>query len=521
MRVTIAGILAAALLAVAPSWGQQSMDQILNKGVVVSNQKPPAKQRSQSPANPPRSAAPPTTDRAASVRSAGFRMDLPPGWNARVEQNGAVLASSRDNAAVIIAPLWSAGEGGAASWLQQNGAAALRQYLNNAAITGIYPSRIGPNVALGSFDFSEGAGTAQVLCLINGSVGTLYVIAAPKAAFLQQRSGLVRILRSFSFTGERGTAEASRTSFTRFRDPNEGAFSLDVPTGWRVQGGLIRKSTLDVRPYLSLDSPDGSTLIRGRDPSIGTFITPGQMLSVAGLTEGMTYTPGYGNVWLISRYLPGPQFAQQYASKLATDTQCSGAHLTAVEQRQDLTKSEATGMVQAQTIGGEATFTCTRNGLPCAGKVVAATTILLNSASADRAVWNVDYLASYITPQEQSLATERIFQHIIASMEWDPHWVTMQNQTAYNTGQIARGAAQYTAQVFEDVSRNRERSEDRIHQNRIDSIRGVVRLRNPDTGEELEGVAGRNYYYQTPGGTAIGSDREIREPDFTELEQIR
>ena len=518
----------AAILAGTHAVGQQSLEQILKNGVVVPGKKPAATAATpKQPANQPQSTTPAARTGTPASAPAGFRMDLPPGWRAQVAQNGAVVAAGQDGSAVVIAPVLGAGGADAGTWLQGSGAAAVGQYFQSVAMTGIYQSRMGPSAALASFDYAgpSGAGTANVLCFLNEGVGTLYLIAGPKATFLQQRSGLVRILRSFSFTGERTGGEAaqavSHTTFTRFRDPSEGAFTIDVPSGWKVEGGLLRKSTLDVRPFVWMNSPDGSTAIHLRDPSFGTFIIPSQMLATAHLQEGMTYTPGYGNIWVIARYLPGPQFAQWYAAKLAADTQTSDVQIKSVNPRQDLSKSQTTGIVQEQTIGGEVEFTCMRNGQECAGKVVAATRLHVTSTMPDSALWFIDLLASFVTVRERYGATDQMLQHMIASTEWNPQWEAMQSQTAYNTGQIAREASQYTAQVMEEVHRNRERADERIHQNRIDTIRGVVRLKDPNTGEELEGVAGRNYYYRAPGGRAFGADREIRSPDLTELEQIR
>jgi hypothetical protein len=52
---------------------------------------------------------------------------------------------------------------------------------------------------------------------------------------------------------------------------------------------------------------------------------------------------------------------------------------------------------------------------------------------------------------------------------------------------------------------------------------GVVRLRNPDTGDELEGEAGKDYYYKVPNrDRPVGTNRPIEgDPNVTELEQIR
>jgi len=53
----------------------------------------------------------------------------------------------------------------------------------------------------------------------------------------------------------------------------------------------------------------------------------------------------------------------------------------------------------------------------------------------------------------------------------------------------------------------------------------AVQRTTTETGEELEGVAGKNYYYRVPGSNdnvgTNGTDFQNRNPDFRELEQIR
>jgi len=523
-----------AMLTLATGWqaaGQQSLDQILNKGVVLPGKKAPApeKQRPAPTAKQPRSVA-----SAASGGAASFKMDLPPGWRAQLAQNGAVVARGQDNLAVVIAPVPDAGDAPAANWLQARGAAALAPYVTNPAITRIYPSRVGPHAALAAFEFGDSTspGTANVLCFVGGGVGTLYIIAGPKPLFLQARAGLVRILQSFSFAGERAEAgqAGQQTGFTRFQDPLEKAFTMDVPAGWKIEGGLLRKSPVDVRNYVWATSPDGSTVIRARDPAFGRFMVPDRTHEAIGVREGTNYQVGIGWTAFVLRYVSGPDFARQYAVKLISDLNASDLQTKAVKPRQDLAKSETAtgGFSRIETTAGEVEFTCSRNGQPCNGKVVAATRLELMSSDdplsgrQEFGGWTISYLASYLTPPERLAMTEQIFQHMLDSVHFSEEWGRMQTQIVVDAAQANRGLSQYRDRILDEVYRNRERSEERIHQNRIDAIRGVVRLRDPDTGQELEGVAGRNYYYRITGGDrAISTDREIRSPDFTELEQIR
>ena len=107
----------------------------------------------------------------------------------------------------------------------------------------------------------------------------------------------------------------------------------------------------------------------------------------------------------------------------------------------------------------------------------------------------------------------------------NPAWVGQQQQTTMQTSQIVKETGDATSKIITDSYWARQRSQERTNRQFDDYIRGVVRLRDPESGEELEGVSGKNYYYRVPGtNNTVGTDAtdfQTRNPDFTELEQVR
>ena len=63
-------------------------------------------------------------------------------------------------------------------------------------------------------------------------------------------------------------------SSTNFVDPFENAFSMVVPLGWRVTGGLLRHSPIDPSICMRLVSPEMRTLIILGDPQVRLYTTP-------------------------------------------------------------------------------------------------------------------------------------------------------------------------------------------------------------------------------------------------------
>src|SRR5207302_8095671 len=97
-------------------------------------------------------------------------------------------------------------------------------------------------------------GQANLLCSIDGRTGMFYAIAAPQEQFGQQREMLHHVLRSLSFTGATGQGGAEKTEYVRWTEPNEHGYSCEVPKDWKVEGGLVRVSAVDLRSAGTLTS---------------------------------------------------------------------------------------------------------------------------------------------------------------------------------------------------------------------------------------------------------------------------
>lgn len=511
----------------------QTLGGLLRDGIVVGGggkkgaaTQPPA--ASTPPASTSPAAAPAPTP---ATGDPGFRMNLPPGWRAQLLQSGAVIGRSADqNSLILIGPLNAPAGMTAQDWLRRSAAASLQNLLPGAQLSGVFPSRLGRGGAMATFDYrsAAGPGKATMLCFLSGSAGAAYVIAAPAASFTQQRPGMIAALRSFQFTGvtERrapaaggAAAPAVQLSFRRFSDPNENSFSVDVPVNWQVQGGTIRKNSVDVRSAVRLQSPDNAIAIVVGDTNIGTFCEPSQTLAMTGFREGSQYSPGYGTVMIIRRYIPGVQFAQEYAGVMARGFGASSLQMREAKQRPDLSQSNP-NINQAST-AGEVAFTSVRNGQENAGYVLASTSRM--ALPGDTGIWNVITLVGWMAPPSATGTVNAVLDRLMRSFQINAQWARAQQQLTADTSRIVTETNNRVSQIITDSYWSRQRSQDRTSENFSDYIRGRVRLKDPETGEELEGTAGKNYYWRQRGtNTIVGSDTPDRPTniDVTELEQI-
>lgn len=527
-----AATLTIAALAVAAGSAVQaqnpSLRDILTGGVkrggeAAPKPAPPKEQPANQPAAPGTSR---TDTQPRPATGAGYRLNLPAGWNSELTRSQAVVARSGDRSAlVVIAPVMAPASFTAGDYLRRFLAQGVQTWFPGATVTNVAPSRLGRAGALASLQYRTAAGTghASALLFLSGGAGTLYMIGAPVDSFPSLRPTLVSILRSFSFEESRGgregrpagpAASAPNLSFARFTDPYEGSFSCEVPAGWNVKGGLVRKSSVDVRAFLRLNSPDGVMVFVG-DPDIGSFVTPTQTLGMSGMGEGAAY-----GAMIVRSYIPGPQFAQQYGARMAASVGVSGMRVRDARQRPDLSGRE-NGIAQQAWTAGEVSFEGTRQGRPVAGYVLAATKLISMEGTG---MWNVTTLVGYIAPVDQVAVPNAVIQRIMQSLRVNSQWFNQQQQTTARTSAITTEANARVSQIITDSYWSRQRAQDRASDNYSDYIRGRVRLRDNETGEELEGRSGNNYYWRVRGtDTIVGGDTPNPPPtiDVTELEQVR
>ena len=202
-------------------------------------------------------------------------------------------------------------------------------------------------------------------------------------------------------------------AWQKYQDPLEQAFTLDVPNGWTVKGGMFRLGYSDHRIMVDMTSPDGKTNIRFGDVAIPTYFLPNPYHR-----EGEVYDLGAQAQGRVARYRSGEEFAKSYGRVRFART-CQS--LTPQPNIQPaLTHLEAPPDTR-QATEGEATFTCSGTGGERVAFVYAQTAL-------SNGLWQVSSLASYITSPAQVLPTREITLHSSKSFQLNPAWIQKQNQ---------------------------------------------------------------------------------------------
>lgn len=209
---------------------------------------------------------------------------------------------------------------------------------------------------------------------------------------------------------------AAQTNSVSFQDPIEQAFSLDVPKGWTVKGGLFRMGYSDARPMVDMQSPDGRIDVRLRDVSIPSYFVPNQVHP----REGEIYDLGAQAQLTVARYRGGQDYAELYA-KSRFQSACQSLTSQPSDASAPLPDFLPQDVTPAQSSAGQATYRC-HSGQGARIAYVYARTSLYQG------FWQVQTLASLIAPADQLALARGVLQRATASFKISPQWVEYQQR---------------------------------------------------------------------------------------------
>jgi hypothetical protein len=203
---------------------------------------------------------------------AGFTLEHPPGWSVQQpESPTAVAFANADSSQMVLVEHLPPGTAGPCAEILRQ-----RRFSASVLYEGITPQIIeeGPGAAsyVTNFKLTDGRKMrGRVRCKVTEGGFTVLAAAALEEVYPHVEALLDRVLRSY----QRVTAQAPAPvvapaapdlAYVSFTDPVAGAFTVDVPKGWRVRGGLHRPGLGDRRVWVELVSPQGIVILNG-DPN--------------------------------------------------------------------------------------------------------------------------------------------------------------------------------------------------------------------------------------------------------------
>ena len=279
---------------------------------------------------------------------------------------------------------------------------------------------------------------------------------------------------------------APAIQWTRFEDPNEHAFSLDVPAGWTAEGGLVRRGPVDLSVFLRALSPDDSVMLILGDPAPAYFGTPG-------LGAGANARP----------YLAGEAYARHYLEE-SLPALCSAPRFLSGGDRPDISSGPlAQGTPFARHDAGDAMFSCIHNGKPVKAYMVAGTFLYASRMRGMPGSWGVNLLAGFLAPDARVEEIKAAILHMLQSAHFDPEWNRRQQA---NIDQATRTLNSITAtqQRAFDSSLAHAKAQQRVMRqeyNDFHDIQTQTGTFRDGAGHLYGGVANtQNYHWVAPDG---------------------
>ena len=222
-------------------------------------------------------------------KASGLALSHPPGWTVSAHGTEIVVKSQDGNSLVMIRAFVHP-EGEDPRTRLGQFPTDMGGLFRQANIQSIEPSGKGDEL-VGAFNYQTpaGPGLGRLICQWSPKKSVYFVVGGPSNRTAQDSPTLVKVLKTVAIdppgrVAQRPSASTAGLSFVPWTDPREGAFRVEVPRGWKVDGGAFRAGPTDTRTALSVTSPDGGISISVGDSRLpGLCIAPNRITAMSGV----------------------------------------------------------------------------------------------------------------------------------------------------------------------------------------------------------------------------------------------
>ena len=333
---------------------------------------------------------------------------------------------------------------------------------------------------------------------IQGKNAFLSGMSAPISLQKARGADLVNILTSFQLRPDlipKTAAPAPAPTATgnwegwplvTFVDPNEKGFTIQVPKGWKVTGGIFRW-WIDPAVFLQMEGEDSRVIVIGI-PYPPLFQQVPAVLKQTGIKDG-----AWVNSMLVYDYMDVPTYIQRIAlpqmRKNLPDDDIKLQKIT------DLTSSLTpnTNPLVVRRSQAEATFTDNKGRTHYCSAITRFMSV----------IWSVD-LIYYRVPAEESASMLKMVNRITRSFAFDADWRRAEQAGQMKRSQIIAATQKEIGDIIDQSYRSRSATMDRLHQDYVNVIRGTTDVYDPTTGQVFSVPSGSNYYWRQ-GSDIVGT----------------
>ncbi|HZQ43212.1 MAG TPA: hypothetical protein VFA99_08160 [Acidobacteriaceae bacterium] len=314
--------------------------------------------------------------------------------------------------------------------------------------------------------------------------------------------------------------------WTQFTDPNEHAFTVDVPRGWTVRGGLFRFGYSDERAMVDMRSPDGQINIRLGDVSIPTYAVPSPPYNTR---EGATVDLGAQAHMVVARYRTGPEFAVLYAPSRFGEVCHNPQSDTSFPE---VSVPDAVPIpASAQSSSGQIVYRCQGAN----GQLVA---FAYTKTMLAGPIWQAVTIVSFSAPPDKLPEARNLLAHTAQSFRLSPEWIQYQKGMDEQGMQYQRQRQQSRVIILQQQVQQFE-AKMQAMQNQVnafeahqaaqakqvegftDVLNGVTPTTNPLTGESRKVWTGTQDNYWENGAGQVVNSHDAPAPGWTHMETPR
>jgi len=319
-----------------------------------------------------------------------------------------------------------------------------------------------------------------------------------------------------------------QVAFVPWRDPREGAFTMNVPQGWKIAGGTARTSAMDPHPFVLAVSPDRKIQLFYGDPNLTAREVPNRLTAMARMREGQMIRASWGGPIMLARYQTGDQFTRDYvAAQLCRTPQITSSGILQDASRRLTMAAIAYGRAQgapAQASVGETNFRCGAQ----AGYVRASTVLAGSATGQGIGIWVAIEVTGFLADPSEAAMARYVLNTMAGSFQLDPQWEARQAQTTRDvTGAVTRAQHQMAAVIAQNARQqtqsnqidvmsgweNRRKVMDGVMQRDSDARLGITTVTD-DAGGSHTVSNDYNYYWTRPDGTIQGTNT-YTPPDYS------
>ena len=303
--------------------------------------------------------------------------------------------------------------------------------------------------------------------------------------------------------------QPAAVNWIHYTDTAENAFSMDVPAGWQIQGGMYRFGYFDVRWMMDARTLDGKEVLRIDDANVPPYVLPAANTG----RDGEPYRRPQQFQMMVSSYKEARTYGETYA-KHRFGSVCTSmtphASTWNPEMPADWQLAPGTKSTEASLAYDCATSDGARR-----------VELFLRTQVMQNGLWTVDPVLSIIAAPDRVTAARGTVQHMINTWQVNPQWKDYQaRMTQMGLNQITANFNQFMQQMRafhqqREAAMNQQVAGFEARQNAQaaqvssfgDILTGVTNVTDPQTGEQFQVFSGpKANYYRNGTGITINSN---------------